>query len=194
MKEKWEKKSERQRFLEGVAERYGIEETEDWQRVGKEDIMAFDGGSTLLQRYQHSVRRLLEDSIDDLDGRVRPRAGPAYWKKDKIVRKFLEKLREDLCISKASDWARVSVEQVRQSGGGGLLHAMSLKEALQMAYPSERWTTDAIRAIDEAPSGKRAAQRQLLNHVAVFFSRQPSAVLQTTEGRREGGRQRQREI
>ena len=74
---------------------------------------------------------------------------------------FMSKLKADLQIEKPQEWSRVAQFQVKAAGGSGLLRAMSLTEALRVAFPGENWDDVAVFA-----GSKKATQRQMLVTVA----------------------------
>lgn len=156
----WEKKENRRRFMDGIAKELGVQGPRDWAAVPVKEVMDRNG-SALLSRYNYSLFDALKDLYPEVTDEevflfrnVVPRS---FWREEDNVRQFLLSLKESLGVRSIDDWGRVSVQQVRDHNGNGLLEAMPLRDALRLAFPKERWgSVEFVKS-----QGKRSAQRQL---------------------------------
>lgn len=76
-------------------------------------------------------------TVGDVAARRRPRVADGYWDSRGNRVEFMEGLAAGLGVEKMEDWRRVSREQVREMGGGGLLARFdnSMHKLLADVYP-----------------------------------------------------------
>ena len=175
----WRDMEHQRQFFDEFAARHGVRTAEDWARVTRQQVEDA-GGATLIRRYPtfFAALKAVYPELDWNEGTCRPLVPKEYWEED-TVRECLEHIRTELQLEKKEDWSRVSEKHILDLGRRGgvedqgvrkrvnrLLHHMSLKEALQRAYPTESW--DAIMS---GPSGmpKKAAQWSLLLQLRRIF-------------------------
>ena len=137
----WSLEKTRKDFMDDLRRDYGIESLEGWKRVTSATVVE-RGGQGLLQRYGNSVHRILEEVVYDkpLDAlECRQRVPNGYWDKIENKRAFFDRLALSKGIRNASDWKRVTLKDVRECGGGGLLqqYNSSIHAALTDVYGSE---------------------------------------------------------
>lgn len=152
----WASRENRKRFLEDIAEKFHVKKPEDWRKVTRLQVCQ-ENGSGLFSIYPTlfaALEDLYPEDVDILS--CRSAVPSAYWEVEENVIAFVKKLERDLQIKTRNDWCRVAQFQVKAAGGAGLLRVMSLREALELVYPEEKW--------EEAAWGgsKKATQRQLL--------------------------------
>lgn len=156
----WECPENRRALLEEVGAKLGVRDARGWASVSPAVFRAH-GGGTLLARYGQSMMRMLEDILGGDEGwrafLARPVLPKEYWDSPENVRAFLEHARDVLCILHEREWSRVSREEIRSvPGGGSFLHnKLSLREALETAYPQEDWETH----FTEMGATKKSTQR-----------------------------------
>jgi len=87
----------------------------------------------------------------------------SHWEEKENVVAFMQKLGRRMQIKERDDWCRVAQFQVKEAGGSGLLRKMSFREALEVAFPEEKW--------EEAAWGgsKKATQRHMLLQASHFL-------------------------
>lgn len=141
MRRDWSLEQTRRDFMDGIARELGIESPEGWKRVTSATLVK-RGGQGLLQRYGNSVHRILEEVVygkrlDPLQCRKRVPNG--YWEKKENKRAFLERLAASKGVKKPSDWQKITLDDVRDCGGGGLLqqYNSSIHAALRDAFGEE---------------------------------------------------------
>lgn len=165
----WASAERRRQFLDSLAEEFGVQQPEDWQRVGEELTRR---GSSLL-RYYGSVAAMIKDStvgsLVDATAqgvlKVRRRVPASFWETEDNVAKFVRAAADQLGVKEVHDWYRVSHKQLEALQGAGLLRKMSLVEALQIAYPGEEWDDEQLRA-----RTKKTSQRSLRVAVSQLFA------------------------
>lgn len=132
----WDSCEEARRFLDDFAKAKGIHSPGQWRTVVEEDLKAA-GGGTLLKKHSSLFALLCfaypTEQWDALE--CRHRLPVDYWSDDEHVKSFMRSLVSAHDIRDENDWLRISHEQVREAGGGGLLKRMPLLEAAAMTFP-----------------------------------------------------------
>ena len=161
----WEDVDNCRRFLDSVAQRFGVKERKDWQKVRNEDVVAM-GGDRILRIHGNSLFNTLRAVYGESHGqeggvwdaldcrRVAPRG---HWDSEDNIKAFIEAVRLEHGIVKKEDWYRLSTVQLRNSRGGrNLYKKVKLADALKIAYPTETWDEEEL-----SKRTKRSAQRNL---------------------------------
>lgn len=156
----WREKENVRRFLDRMAEDIGIAEPSGWRSVRNADIIA-NGGFGLLQHHGNLLKALQlaypEQSFSVES--CRPSVPRTHWEDDRAVKDFITGVAEKLRIREQSDWARVSLQQLRSLGAGSLLNSMSLSQALEITYPNDGPWEFASERSRQRPG--KCAQRSL---------------------------------
>eukprot|EP00011_Vannellida_sp_DIVA3-517-6-12_P004582 CAMPEP_0114616892 /NCGR_PEP_ID=MMETSP0168-20121206/6919_1 /TAXON_ID=95228 ORGANISM="Vannella sp., Strain DIVA3 517/6/12" /NCGR_SAMPLE_ID=MMETSP0168 /ASSEMBLY_ACC=CAM_ASM_000044 /LENGTH=845 /DNA_ID=CAMNT_0001828017 /DNA_START=15 /DNA_END=2549 /DNA_ORIENTATION=- len=171
----WNNERNRRDFLTHVAAVHGVEKPEDWRDVTRKHITELGGGS-FLRRYQDSVLAALRDSFPDQEfpeGLCRPQVSRNYWEKQANRRAFLEEVAEKYDVKRASDWKRVTTQQVEAMGGSRLVRTFggSLIDALRDAFPEQRF--DELACRPTKPRGywdKAENRRAFMDEVARAYN------------------------
>ena len=89
-----------------------------------------------------------------------------YWDKQENVLQFMEKIKSEFRIENDEDWYRISLIQIKERGGEGLLKRYShrLLHLLETAYPDKDWNLEKSSRRD-----KRSVQRWLFLKVEELF-------------------------
>lgn len=165
----WSSAKNRRRFLDELSHSHGLDGSpESWQTLSVEEVMKA-GGSGLLARFNCSLLAVLEDSYGSAFGdacRSRRHVPTGYWEDDESLQRFVKGIEKALSISTPEEWMRISREQIsRHNGGGSLLRAMPLADALARVYPSHDW--QPMLQLERLT--KKASQRGLCLAVASVF-------------------------
>jgi DNA ligase-1 len=102
------------------------------------------------QKYIEKMKKIVENYV------YRP--ARYSWKDINSLKSFFDKASQMLRITELTDWYRISLSQIQEAGGAGLVaHYGSLCGALKLVYPEYAWdsTLFTIR-------NKKSAQRWLL--------------------------------
>lgn len=156
-------------FLEEVAAMHGFEagNLKEWARVTRSSILHHPWGSSFLRRHAsiyEALAKLFPEHGEEWNVfDHRPVAHRSFWASKENVAAFLARVQESLQITCDDDWARVSVAQLRELGGSGLLNRMPLAEALPLAFPAKQW--GHVQPVRH----KRAMQRHLRLSLKALF-------------------------
>lgn len=172
----WNSRENRREFVERLVSELSIDadSPEDWQRLTA-TVIAERGGSGLLAKYSGGVLEMLRDLYPEKEWSrtvCRGYITDKHWDHTDNVRNFLERIGRKLKVEEPRDWCRISVTQLRELNGGGLLKKMPLRKALALAFPGEKW--DEVFRNGAFHGGKRSAQRQLKVQLGNIFHTTPS--------------------
>lgn len=138
----WEDASERRAFMDSIAVQHNVKEPKDWREVRAEDLVEA-GGSRLLARYGNSMWQLLKGEYPEWAGGVQPwtcrkHLPKGFWKNKENRAAFLREVMEAHGIEKPEDWSRVSVKDMRERGGSGLLstYGSSISRLVNATFPT----------------------------------------------------------
>eukprot|EP01114_Cavostelium_apophysatum_P020910 TRINITY_DN7146_c0_g1_i1.p1 TRINITY_DN7146_c0_g1~~TRINITY_DN7146_c0_g1_i1.p1 ORF type:complete len:487 (-),score=70.02 TRINITY_DN7146_c0_g1_i1:20-1480(-) len=142
----WKSSQNVRQFFEDVSRDLGVCSPADWGLITKQKILERGGGG-MIDAFGGSVRKALEYAYPEVSWSIEmfpnvPSVPTRYWLNPDNRRKFLDSLKEELGISRSSDWGKITVEQMRSKGGIGFLNHFdgSLFKALQSVYPEEIWS------------------------------------------------------
>jgi hypothetical protein len=167
----WDEAENRRSFLRKFADRQGLQSVSDWSTVTVKDMHAAGAGG-LLVRYSNNIETMLrelmpglfEESEEAWHSSSRKFVRASFWQEPENVRAFLDHVASCYRVQSEDDWARISVRQIADLQGGGLLRQMKLADALRLAYPTRKWDGLAVRV-----GGKKADQRRLMLTLASIF-------------------------
>lgn len=143
----WDGKKNRRAFLESIAPSLGVKTVADWQDVTIKDVKD-RGGAGVLSKYNHSLRAAILDlypGAQSLQWRAKQPTG--HWLCPKNRRRFLDGLSRAHGVNSDEDWQTVSIDDVRDAGGGGFLrfYNNSLRAALADVYKEDGLRKSAVR-------------------------------------------------
>jgi len=133
-------------FLDNFSEERGISTASDWAAVTSNDIR-LAGGYGILSKYGSLYNalndvykhRLGPEESSMLEPLLRPRVQSKFWHHEPNVISFVWHLEKALHIQQPEDWFRVSTAELFEQKAGGLIRAMPLVRALELAYPDVKW-------------------------------------------------------
>lgn len=138
----WQERENRRSFVLQMAGELGLSQPSDWKAVSLKDVKD-RGGSGLLAFYQADMVALLRDVYGGgeewTEYSCRRNVKAEQWEDTDYVRQFMLHIKRTLRVEDAADWARISAKQLAKHGGGGLLAAMPLSDALRLSFPHENW-------------------------------------------------------
>ena len=120
----WKDKKNVQNFLENLQNKYDLQSPDDWNSISQSQIKSL-GGSHLFTFYTLSELKFIacpgcEPVL------INQRKPHGYWNSEN-AQKFLIDMKLKFGIRHASEWQRISNEQIKNFGGGGLLAKFSKK-------------------------------------------------------------------
>lgn len=120
----------------------GHKQMEDWYKTSSADIRKL-GASGVIHRYGNSCAKALQTVYPEHNwmGWKFVLTPKGYWKSVDVQKDFFTWLGIQLGHKDIKDWYRVTPEDVRVHGGGGLLieYNASLCAALQSIFPEHHW-------------------------------------------------------
>lgn len=130
--------------MEGVRRRLGIPQGDAaaWHSVSGAVVRKL-GGAGLLNRYEGSLWRLLQDVYPELHieeaAQCRPSRGRHHWARRENRRSFLAAVQDRLGVGPEKAWREVTWKELTSVGGGGLLarYDGSVQAALQETLDEE---------------------------------------------------------
>jgi hypothetical protein len=139
----WKNVSKQREFLNGVvAKELGVSQYSDWYKITTKQVRQH-GGSGILKEYGNSLRKVLTSVFPEYqwDFSHNKRLAGGYWSNLTNQRDFMDKAFCQLQLTSLDDWYRVTIRDIEQCGGHGLLnhHNHSLVKALQAIYPHHNW-------------------------------------------------------
>eukprot|EP00011_Vannellida_sp_DIVA3-517-6-12_P005340 CAMPEP_0114617818 /NCGR_PEP_ID=MMETSP0168-20121206/7390_1 /TAXON_ID=95228 ORGANISM="Vannella sp., Strain DIVA3 517/6/12" /NCGR_SAMPLE_ID=MMETSP0168 /ASSEMBLY_ACC=CAM_ASM_000044 /LENGTH=455 /DNA_ID=CAMNT_0001828959 /DNA_START=111 /DNA_END=1475 /DNA_ORIENTATION=- len=168
----WLDPANRRAFLDRIAAEKGVKSVEDWRQVTTMDVKEA-GGARLLAMFNHSLHAILADAYPEENMEellCRPRVPNGYWDSGENRRSFVDSVARAAGVQQASDWRKVSSQEVQRLGGSRLLARFngSLADLLQDVYPELK---DVSRDSFRAKAGQghwdnRRRQRDFLDLVA----------------------------
>jgi len=147
----WEQIENQKLFLDRLAEDLSLKSEEDWEKVSIKTLKE-KGGSRLLQFYDGSLRKALKAIYPSVNWKWKERTPNKYWNNIQNHRNFLEKYAQENGIQKMEDWYRVTVAELKNKGGDGILahYGNSLQKMLIRVYPEQKWL---IWMFQQVPKG-----------------------------------------
>lgn len=122
----WDSLERRREFLLGIAKSNGWISADgkvDWKGLTY-TVLSEEKGTGLLARYGSSVFELLQDTFPEMELTEEDclqRLPSSHWQEKANRAKFVTGLAEELGLSRPSDWKSVSIRDIQERGGGGLL-------------------------------------------------------------------------
>jgi hypothetical protein len=149
----WDDITNQRKFFDSVAEKKGIKNLDDWQKVKVADLEEF-GGPSLLQRYYgNSLIKALMKVYPEHKwlAFLFTQAPQGYWDKKENHRAYMDWLATQLNVKEMDDWYKVKRTDVIARKGSRLLsYYGSFANALQSIYPEHKWEPWML---DKVPPG-----------------------------------------
>ena len=153
----WKSNENQFDFMEKIRKKYNFT-VEEWVEQPVQ-LINENGGAGILSCHKNFIE-LLRSVYPNVEWNENERKQypRGYWSDVKHIQKFLIELQTKLKLSKKEDWTRVSIFQIHQAGGGGLLRKYgTLYNILCIAFPEKEWNEE-----DFGKRDKRSEQRWLL--------------------------------
>jgi hypothetical protein len=138
----WDQPANRRRYMCWLGQRLGFHSRQDWYRITTEDFKR-NGGGTVLQYWNDSAIRAVEDTYRDYDWKpwlfnFAPRH---FWEDPANHQKYMQWLGEQLGIREPSDWYHVTNQDFKNHGGGGFLlqYNCTVSAAIKSYLPEFDW-------------------------------------------------------
>lgn len=167
----WNKQENHRKFFDWLGKQLGYEKMDDWYNVTKEDIHKHGGVGLLNQYYNSSSSKALQ-AIYPEHNWIPWRFGytpHGFWETKDNHRRFFDWLGKQLGYREMDDWYNVTLEDIYNHGGQGLLsdyYNSSPSKALQAVYPENYWMLwrfhIAPRGLWSSVQGVKEHERQLL--------------------------------
>eukprot|EP01118_Nematostelium_gracile_P005548 TRINITY_DN1762_c0_g1_i1.p1 TRINITY_DN1762_c0_g1~~TRINITY_DN1762_c0_g1_i1.p1 ORF type:complete len:516 (-),score=96.38 TRINITY_DN1762_c0_g1_i1:23-1516(-) len=149
----WDDLREQKQFLVHFAKKSKLTKMEDWYCVKKEQIIE-KGGGELLKKYHGSVAQLVTSVLTEhqwtmsgfnLDSRT-------IQDTKQFQIQLMQRIAQELRITKMEDWYTVNVAQIREKGGGELLRSYqdSPSKMIMAVFAQHEW--DLFRFVQK-PKG-----------------------------------------
>ena len=153
----WDNKKNQRLFFDYLQNINNIEKQEDWKNISIEYLKK-KGAHKILSEYSslfNALKHIYPEKEWDIYN-VRKQSPKEYWEDDKNVKEFIDKFEQKMNIQSHNDWYRISVKQIQNEGGSGLLklYDNNLKLFLNNIYPNVIWNSKKLKSTD-----KRSRQR-----------------------------------
>lgn len=177
----WEKSTNQREFFDWLGKQLGYKKLDDRYKVTQEDIKNYGGRGLLNEYYNSSLTKALIAVYPTQNwmlwrfGRV-PKG---FWETGANQREFFDWLGQQLGYKELDDWYNVTVEEIYELGGQGLLkdhYNGSPSEALKAVYPEHTRMKWRFRCIphgfpmdsDKVQSHDNSEICQQLAHCQIF--------------------------
>eukprot|EP01114_Cavostelium_apophysatum_P021400 TRINITY_DN7453_c0_g1_i1.p1 TRINITY_DN7453_c0_g1~~TRINITY_DN7453_c0_g1_i1.p1 ORF type:complete len:488 (-),score=137.23 TRINITY_DN7453_c0_g1_i1:47-1510(-) len=136
---------ETREFFEDLKTRLDIKTYEDWYKLSAQQVIQNGGAGLLASYYANSISTAVSSVYPEYRWKMWKfeKAPAGFWDDKRNQREFMDDLASALELNSREDWYRVTVKQVHENGGGGLLEVCynnSLSRALAEIYPEYKWT------------------------------------------------------
>ena len=128
----WDKKENIQNFLSKLKEKLNLQTIDDWNLLNSNQIKE-NGGDFLLNLY--SLYDLKCFGCPEGKNIFKKPIKYKYWNNQENVQNFLEKLKKKLNLQSPNDWNGISIQNIKENGGIGLLNHFSLYDLKCFACP-----------------------------------------------------------
>jgi len=146
----WADASNRRAFLRSFCLSERVELPSDWMAVSANQLAAA-GGSGLLARYGGSLAKAVWEVCKGEELGMITDSGEvegSFWREKRNARRFLEKLARVLRIKSFLEMGRITVGQIREAGGEGLLerHGGSVRAVICFAFDGRKTAAEFAAA------------------------------------------------
>ena len=123
------------------------------------------GGRYLLSRIYKNRNALFSNlfpEIIQIESKKKPRN---FWRNEDNIQQFINNFKKKYEIKTEAEWYRISTQQIKFEGGGGLLTKFTnLPGLLRYLYPTFRWNIEQLN-----DASKRSNQRWLFLQIEKLF-------------------------
>eukprot|EP01118_Nematostelium_gracile_P011993 TRINITY_DN4327_c0_g2_i1.p1 TRINITY_DN4327_c0_g2~~TRINITY_DN4327_c0_g2_i1.p1 ORF type:complete len:419 (+),score=55.72 TRINITY_DN4327_c0_g2_i1:175-1431(+) len=138
----WDNVQLQKDFMSYLGDQLKITRMQDWYRVSTVQIRKHGGGA-LLHRFQHSPSEMIMSIFPEHDWDINKFTRKWTPKWDiQLQRKLMVNMAQRLNINKMEDWYHVSVAQISENGGRGLLQRRykgSPSRMITSIFPQHHW-------------------------------------------------------
>ena len=132
----WENKKNVNKFLSMIKEKLNLKTTQNWNKLTKNQILEFGGGSSLLSKYSlYEIKCLGCPEGELIFKQSIPYKPTGYWDNHENILLFLSQLKNQLHLHTSNDWNLLTRKQILENGGSSLLSKYSLYEIKCLGYP-----------------------------------------------------------
>ena len=156
----WENRVNVQIFLDKLKKDLNLQTIEDWNKISKKQIIEFGGRGLFSHFCLSEIKSMGCPEGKYIFQHESIRKPPQYWDKKENIQIFLKKLQQKLDLITHEDWIRLSMKQISEFGGYGLLKKYSKEEIIRNYIPG--FSNGAI-------VNTRSSQRWLFLQVQKLF-------------------------
>jgi hypothetical protein len=143
-KKLWTDWNQRRKLFDELSERFGIEASEQWYQLTGAEIAHYGAQTLLIGYYNGSLCTALKNVYPEYewDALQFKKAPHGLWKTPQQCREFMDRISDQLNITKQEDWYRLSGEVIDAYGGLSIMsnyHQKSLWRTLRCIYPEYDW-------------------------------------------------------
>ena len=138
----WDNQENILQFLNELKEKLNLNTSEDWNTLSTQKLYLY-GGRALLKKYSLYQIKCLGFPEGKLSfNKIIQYKPVGYWNNQDNIQQFLHELKEKLNLNSSEDWNKLSQKDIKNNGGGALLHKYSMYELKTMGYPKGRLSFD----------------------------------------------------
>jgi hypothetical protein len=140
----WEDLNNQRTYLDWVGQQVRYQTWEDWYQVNSDTVVNHFGGGLLGTHYNNSAAQLVM-TVYAKDYPWLPwkfsNVPVMYWENKDHRRTFMNWVATELKILKWEDWYTVTVAQIEELGGAGLLtrHGRSVRNLIEDVFTEHTW-------------------------------------------------------
>jgi hypothetical protein len=137
----WEDRKNCLKFLKHVEKEMNIISMDSWYFIKLNDIIKH-GGSTLLQRYEMSLYRLLDDLYPEYDWKPWKfhTVPQGLWDDGDMICRYMEWMSQEFEIKSPEDWYSMDIRSLMEKGASSLIHKhTNHSNLLSTYYPEYNW-------------------------------------------------------
>ena len=153
----WNNKDNIQDFVNCLKDKLNLHTIDDWNSITTKEIESL-GGEGLLKKFSiYEIKCMGYPDGKYLFNKPIYRMKVGYWDNKENIQNFLHILKNHYKIKTSEDWNRISISQIRDCGGRGLLAKYTKKDILNFVCEF----FDNNNSITNVTGSGRASQRWL---------------------------------
>ena len=139
----WKDKKNHKIYMDWLRLQLGYKTPEDWYKISQKDFINNDGDGLLVSHYNGSPLQILKSVYPEenwLPWKF-TLTSMGFWKDRKNHKIYMDWFRLQLGYKNHEDWYNISVKDIRNNDGGGLLqyYNNSPSQLLKSVYPKKNW-------------------------------------------------------
>ena len=147
-----------------------LKSPEDWELLSSNQIKQHGGASLLNSHSLYEIKCI--GCPEGKEYYSKPNKTTGYWNNKENIENFLIKLKQNLFLNTINDWNSITVNQIKENGGNGLLQKYSLYEIKCLGFPDGKLEFKKKRK-ENKPFGywnKEENIKNFLNELKVKFN------------------------